>query len=203
MNTLVHRYHQFFSHAVHADGLPLLLVRLYLAPVMIQAGWTKHTGFDNVVEWLGNGEWGLGLPMPTLMAGLATYTELVGGVLLLLGLFTRLISIPMMVTMAVAMISVHAKNGWLAIADPSSWFANGVLWHSETVMSSADKLAAAKSLLQQHGHYEWLTSSGSFVILNNGIEFAATYFVMLLVLFFYGGGRYLSLDFWFRRRDAA
>jgi uncharacterized membrane protein YphA (DoxX/SURF4 family) len=34
------------------------------------------------------------------------------------------------------------------------------------------------------------------VILNNGIEFAATYFVMLLSLFFTGAGRFFSLDYW-------
>ncbi|HEX5635541.1 MAG TPA: DoxX family protein, partial [Gammaproteobacteria bacterium] len=30
----------------------------------------------------------------------------------------------------------------------------------------------------------------------NGIEFAATYLIMLLVLFFYGAGRYVSADYW-------
>jgi uncharacterized membrane protein YphA (DoxX/SURF4 family) len=34
----------------------------------------------------------------------------------------------------------------------------------------------------------------------NGIEFAATYFIMLLTLFFIGAGRYASLDHWIRRR---
>ena len=37
-------------------------------------------------------------------------------------------------------------------------------------------------------------------MLNNGIEFAATYFVMLLVLFFIGAGRYASIDYWLRKR---
>jgi len=37
------------------------------------------------------------------------------------------------------------------------------------------------------------------VILNNGIEFAATYFIMLLALFFIGAGRYFSMDYWIRR----
>jgi putative oxidoreductase len=41
------------------------------------------------------------------------------------------------------------------------------------------------------------------MILNNGIEFAATYFVMLLALFFMGGGRWVSLDDWLRRRHLA
>jgi putative oxidoreductase len=37
-------------------------------------------------------------------------------------------------------------------------------------------------------------------VLNNGIEFAATYFIMLLALFFIGAGRYVSLDYWIARR---
>nr|MBF4390077.1 AraC family transcriptional regulator [Vibrio anguillarum] len=32
-----------------------------------------------------------------------------------------------------------------------------------------------------------------------GMEFAATYFVMLMVLFIYGGGRYVSLDYWLKK----
>ena len=44
------------------------------------------------------------------------------------------------------------------------------------------------------------TENGSFVVLNNGIEFAATYFIMCLALFFIGGGRYVSLDYWIRKR---
>ena len=38
------------------------------------------------------------------------------------------------------------------------------------------------------------------MILNNGIEFAVTYFIMLLALFFTGGGKYLSFDYWIARR---
>jgi uncharacterized membrane protein YphA (DoxX/SURF4 family) len=63
-----------------------------------------------------------------------------------------------------------------------------------------ERLQQAKEILQTQGNYEWLTENGSLVILNNGIEFAATYFVMLLVLFFMGGGRFVSLDFWLARR---
>ena len=36
--------------------------------------------------------------------------------------------------------------------------------------------------------------------MNSGIEMAATYFIMLLVIFFWGAGRYLSIDFYIRRR---
>ena len=191
-----HIYQQIVARLQVADGIPLLLLRLYLAPVMIQAGWNKASSFDSIVDWFGNDDYGLGLPMPLVMAFLATAAELVGGVLLLLGALTRLVSIPLMVTMIVSMMSVHAKNGWLAIADASSWLADGTILLNENIMAAPEKLAAAKSLLQEHGHYDWLTSSGNFVVLNNGIEFAATYFIMLLVLFIYGGGRFFSVDFY-------
>ncbi|WP_370135524.1 DoxX family protein [Alteromonas sp.] len=193
---MTHIYQQIVARLQVADGIPLLLLRLYLAPVMIQAGWNKASSFDSIVDWFGNDDYGLGLPMPLVMAFLATAAELVGGVLLLLGVLTRLVSIPLMVTMIVAMVSVHAKNGWLAIADASSWLADGTILLNENIMAAPEKLAAAKSLLQEHGRYDWLTSSGNFVVLNNGIEFAATYFIMLLVLFIYGGGRFFSVDYY-------
>ena len=196
---MTHIYQQIIARLQVADGIPLLLLRLYLAPVMIQAGWNKASSFDSIVDWFGNDDYGLGLPMPLVMAFLATAAELVGGVLLLLGALTRLVSIPLMVTMIVAMVSVHAKNGWLAIADASSWLADGTILLNENIMAAPEKLAAAKSLLQEHGHYDWLTSSGNFVVLNNGIEFAATYFIMLLVSFIYGGGRFFSVDFYMNK----
>ncbi len=176
------------------DGLAPLLLRLYLAPIMLQAGWNKLSHFDATAAWFGNPEWGLGLPFPELMAALAASTEFFGGALLLIGLAVRWVSIPLMITMVVAAASVHWDNGWLAIADPSSWLAN------ERVMESAERLQRARALLQEYGHYDWLTGRGSLVILNNGIEFAATYFVMLLSLFFTGGGRFTSVDYWLARK---
>lgn len=176
------------------DFLAPLLLRLYLAPVLLQAGWNKLSHFEDTAAWFGNPEWGLGLPMPEVLAALAAGTEVIGGLLLLLGLAVRWISLPLMVTMLVAAITVHWGYGWLAIADSSSWLAN------DRVMESAERLARAKELLQAHGNYDWLTGRGRLVILNNGIEFAATYFVMLLTLFFIGAGRWLSLDYWIAAR---
>ena len=65
-------------------------------------------------------------------------------------------------------------------------------------MSGHDKTESAVTL--GRNTHQWLTEHGNFVVLNNGIEFAATYFVMLLVLFFYGSGRYLGIDYWINRR---
>ncbi|WP_144206974.1 HvfX family Cu-binding RiPP maturation protein [Shewanella donghaensis] len=192
--TMVKLYQQFLDLLKHIEGLAPLALRVYLAPVLMQAGYNKLSHFSDTAAWFGNPDWGLGLPMPEVMTALAAGTELFGGALLLIGLATRLVAIPMMFTMFVAAFAVHINNGWLAIADASSWLAN------DKVLESAEKLAAAKSILQQHGNYEWLTSSGNFVILNNGIEFAITYLIMLFALVVLGGGRYTSVDYFISKR---
>ncbi|MBL4941269.1 MAG: DoxX family protein [Colwellia sp.] len=176
------------------DFLAPLLLRLYLVPIFWMAGTLKIEGFENTVEWFGNDDWGLGLPFPLLLAILAISAEVIGALALLIGFGVRLMAIPMMFTMIIAMTSVHGQYGWQAIADANAPFAN------ESVIASVEKKEAITFLLQQHGHYDWLTSSGKIVILNNGIEFAATYFIMLLALFFIGAGRYVSIDYWFKRK---
>ena len=167
------------------DFLAPLALRLYLVPVFWMAGTNKLGDMENTIAWFGNPDWGLGLPMPALMAWAAALTEAVGAILLLIGLATRWISIPLMITMVVAAVTVHLENGWAAIAETPE---------------STERLAAANSILQEHGNFGWLTGSGEFVVLNNGIEFAATYFIMLLALFFIGGGKYLSADYWIAQR---
>jgi uncharacterized membrane protein YphA (DoxX/SURF4 family) len=176
------------------DFLAPLALRLYLVPIFWMAGTKKLNNFEDTAAWFGNPDWGLGLPMPELMAALATGSEVLGAILLLIGLAVRWISIPLMVTMAVAAVTSHWQNGWLAIAEGSGIFA------SERTAGAVERLAVAKDLLKEHGNYSWLTENGSLVILNNGIEFATTYFIMLLALFFIGGGRYFSVDYWIRKR---
>jgi uncharacterized membrane protein YphA (DoxX/SURF4 family) len=177
-----------------ADFIAPLALRFYLAPIMWMAGTKKLVNFDSTVQWFGNTEWGLGLPFPSVLASLVTSVEIIGAIFLLLGFAVRWVSIPIFFTMIGAALSVHWKNGWLAIAEPSGFFAN------EGTIEAAVRLAKAKDILHTHGNYEWLTEQGNFVILNNGIEFAATYSLMLLVLFFMGGGRYLSIDYWLAQR---
>ena len=89
-----------------ADFLGPLALRLYLVPVFWVAGMNEVNGFENTAAWFGNPDWGLGLPFPTLMAGLATGTELLGAIALLIGLGTRWCSIPLMVTMLVAIMAM-------------------------------------------------------------------------------------------------
>ena len=176
------------------DFLGPLALRFYLAPIFWMAGTRKLEHFDSTVNWFGNADWGLGLPLPFLMAFLATSTEILGALFLLFGFAVRWISIPLLVTMAVAVVTVHLQNGWLAVSEGGGFFA------TERTEFAAERLSRAKDILQNHGNYEWLTEHGEFVILNNGIEFAVTYFIMLLVLFFIGAGRYLSVDYWIHTR---
>lgn len=200
MNAWINKYDRLVNMARQFDGIAPLLLRLYLAPVFIQAGWTKLQHYDSTVQWFGDAEWGLGLPFAELLAPLAIGAEFIGGWFLLFGLLTRLWSIPLMVTMVVAAVTAHWQNGWLAIADSNSWFADGTIFLNQNILDAAEKKDRAIAILQQHGNYEWLSSSGSFTILNNGIEFAATYFIMTLALFFIGGGRYTSVDYFLKKR---
>ena len=73
-------------------------------------------------------------------------------------------------------------------------------WRNDLITEAALRKEHAASILKKHGNYAWLTEAGSFTVLKNGIEFAATYFIMLLVLMFQGAGRYVSLDYWVGRR---
>ena len=191
------------------DGLPPLLLRLYLAPIMIAAGLHKLHNYDDMVAWFGNADWGLGLPAPALMVSLAIFAELIGGISLLVGLAVRWFTVPLIISMAVAMMTVHWQHGWFAIApgNPETSTAKiladvGIPAAQRSLENSEEvgrRVAVAKSLLKDNGNYSWLTEKGAFVVLNNGIEFAATYLIMLLSLFFTGGGRYVSLDYWLKR----
>lgn len=216
---IINLYNTVVDKLLKLDAIPALLIRIFLAPVFIIAGYNKmqlsNSELDifeqimvkpEIVQWFGNTEWGLGLPFPEVLANLAAWTEFFGGWLILIGLATRLLSIPLMFTMIVAATTVHLDNGWFAItptnpatssAQVFSWVgfesADSSLQNSEGAGSRLNKI---KEIVDESGNPDWLYEKGNVVLLNNGIEFAATYFIMLLALFFIGAGRYVSLDYW-------
>jgi len=161
-----------------------LVLRLYLAPIFWMAGTKKLSNMTETIRWFGNADWGLGLPFPELLAYLATYTEIIGAICLLLGFATRWLSIPLIITMIVAITHVHWENGWLAISSGSSM--------------AGVRLDGFMAWLQTNypGRHGYITELGQPVMLNNGVEFAVTYMVMLISLVFTGAGKYLSLDYW-------
>lgn len=89
---------------------PLLFMRLVLAYGFWGPGMMKWKNMNDIVEWYSS----MGIPFPTLNAYLSATTEIGGSILLVLGLATRLISIPLMVVMMVAILTVHIGNGFEA-----------------------------------------------------------------------------------------
>lgn len=171
-----------------------LLIRIYLAPIFIYAGWGKLSDLESTAYYFGEF---LGLPLPDLMAFLAGATEFFGGIAILIGFATRWFSIPLMITMIVAATTAHWGNGWHAL--PETTLTVPWEWRTDLIDEALQRRDAARALLEEHGNYDWLTSAGNITILKNGIEFAATYFIMLLPLLFFGAGR-ASVDHLLRKK---
>jgi len=187
------RVHGLLDKTRKADFLAPLAFRIFLAPIFILAGLGKLTGIENTATYF---EF-LGLPAPTLMAYLAGLSEFVGGILLIPGIAVRWVAVPLMVTMGVAAGTAHWENGWHAL--PETQLTVPWEWRKDLIEGAVERRTMARNLLRRHGNYDWLTETGPITILKNGIEFSATYFIILLSLFFTGAGR-ASVDHWVRRR---
>ncbi len=85
--------------------LPPIVSRLTIGLVFVQTGWGKFHNIQKVVGFFTE----LGIPAPELQARLAATAELVCGALILIGLFTRVATLPLIVTMTVAILT--AKRG--------------------------------------------------------------------------------------------
>lgn len=89
------------------DLAPLAL-RIGVGLVFVSYGFTKlSSGPENFAGMLT----GLGVASPTLFAWLVTIAELAGGVLLVLGVLTRLVSLPLIATLVGAIVLVKADAG--------------------------------------------------------------------------------------------
>ena len=147
------------------EDVPLLFLRVILAYTFFTPAMMK---LNNIEATAGFFEY-LGIPLPLLNAYMAAGTELLGTVLLALGLFTRFISIPLLFIMIIAIATVHGVNGFHMIM-PGDAFA----WESPFING------------EEVPH--------TVVVLQNGYEMVMYYMAMLMVLVSKGAGR-LSLDF--------
>src|SRR6201999_3538530 len=95
------------------------LARLTLASVFIGTGWGKLNNIASTIEYFTS----LHIPAPSIQARLAAGTELVGGILVLLGLFTRVAVLPMAFTMVIAIITARrdALDGVRALLGFEEW----------------------------------------------------------------------------------
>ena len=113
--------------------LPPLAIRIVVGWVFLWTGWQKLNFLPRMIENFR--EWGI--PAPEILTPFASGMEFVGGLLLLVGLLTRVVSIPMMIIMLVAIasakwgdvnslqtllgfeeISYFVMFGYLAVAGP-------------------------------------------------------------------------------------
>jgi putative oxidoreductase len=90
----------------------LLVARLGLGAVLIAHGWQKYDeqGLDGVAA----GFDAMGIPFPDAAAYYATYVELLGGALLVIGLLTPLAGLLVVGNMAGAFWYAHRDNGVFA-----------------------------------------------------------------------------------------
>lgn len=148
------------------EDVALLLLRLFLVYTFYAPAMMKVENFDYIAHtWFVE----LGIPFPILNAFLATTTELLGVGLLALGLFSRIIALPLIVTMIVAIITVHGPNGFAMVQELPDIYS--VFYNGELQFTTA---------------YRYL----------NGYENALIYSLMLMVIMTKGAGK-LSLDYWF------
>ncbi len=97
----------FFSiHSAASWGTTVL--RVVTGMTFTAHGWMKVTSQPTIAGFFSQ----VGIPFATIAAPLVTGIELVGGLLLLAGLFTRWVSLPLAATMLVAFLTVHLPAGF-------------------------------------------------------------------------------------------
>jgi putative oxidoreductase len=95
-----------------------LATRIVIGLAFYQAGSGKFRHFENVIGFFQ----GIGIPFPAFNAGLVASMETVGGVMLILGLFTRFFASGLSITMVVALLTADKADflaSWGSAAESS------------------------------------------------------------------------------------
>lgn len=108
MKTLILKYTALTKYLEMFKSVPLLLLRLALAYGFYSPALMKWKNIHEIAEWFSQ----IGIPAPAVNAYLAAIVEAAGVVFLTLGLGVRVIAVPLMVTMFVAIKTVHWANGF-------------------------------------------------------------------------------------------
>lgn len=88
------------------EWLPVLLLRVTWGYFWAETGWAKLHNIEGFTERFV----GWGIPFPAFSATVSGLTDLVGGLCLMLGLLTRLATIPMTINMLVAITLVNIRD---------------------------------------------------------------------------------------------
>jgi putative oxidoreductase len=97
----------------------LLAIRAYWGWQFLQSGIGKFAHIDKVVSFFTD----LGIPAPTLNAYFNASLETVGGILLILGMASRLIAVPLVINMIVAYITADREALTSFFSEPAKFFA--------------------------------------------------------------------------------
>ncbi|NYI79824.1 DoxX family protein [Nocardioides panzhihuensis] len=98
------------------NDVVLLAARVVVGGIFVAHGWQKYDqGFAGTEQFLG----GLGVPQPAIAAQVATYVELVGGALLMLGLFAPVVGVLLAAQMAGAIWYAHRTTE--VFVDQGGW----------------------------------------------------------------------------------
>ena len=92
------------------QGWGIAIIRVVVGIVFLMHGGQKLFvwGFGGVAAFMGR----VGIPAPMLAAVVVTLVEFLGGLGLVLGLFTRWLAIPLAIDMLVAISAVHLRGGF-------------------------------------------------------------------------------------------
>lgn len=101
---------KFNNSANKGQSIALLGLRLVLAYGFYETAKIKWQDIGSVADWFES----IGIIAPKFNAYLAATTEMAGVFLLALGLGVRFISIPLIITMVVAIKTAHWANGFAA-----------------------------------------------------------------------------------------
>jgi putative oxidoreductase len=99
------------------QSLFLLVIRLYWGWQFFLTGKGKLMNLQKTTEFFQS----LGIPLPHLQAIGCGIVECVGGLLLLVGLFSRLIQIPMMILLIVAYLTADIERARAIFSDPDKF----------------------------------------------------------------------------------
>jgi putative oxidoreductase len=110
MKKLIEKYRSALKYILKLKDLNILAIRLVLAYGFYNPAIMKWQNIGAIKDWFAS----LGIPFPALNAYLSATTEITGVALLVLGLANRIISIPLIIVMIIAIVTVHWGNGFEA-----------------------------------------------------------------------------------------
>lgn len=107
-------YNYLISFGNSIQPLVLLAIRLFWGFLFATAGFGKLEDISSVTQYFS----GLGIPMPIVSAYAVALIESIGGMCLIAGFATRLVCLPLVITMLNAIFVAHKDVVQAALQDP-------------------------------------------------------------------------------------